>query len=96
MLLSDNEIEKLTPVIAGDDAAMVKENKRLNAEIIETLIQKELDQTQQDAVQNSLKYLNMIRQLENEKMAETLEYTISGRVGKFLEPVFKPIGFDWR
>ena len=96
MLLSDNEIEKLTPVIAGDDAAMVKENKRLNAEIIETLIQKDLNQTQQDAVQNSLKYLDMIRQLENEKMAETLEYTISGRVGKFLEPVFKPIGFDWR
>lgn len=96
MLLSDNEIEKLTPVIAGDDAAMVKENKRLNAEIIETLIQKELDQTQQDAVQNSLKYLDVIRQLENEKMAETLEYTISGRIGKFLEPVFKPIGFDWR
>ncbi len=34
--------------------------------------------------------------LENEKMAEEMEYTISGRVGKFLEPVFQPIGFDWR
>ena len=25
-----------------------------------------------------------------------MEYTASGRIGKFLEPVFKPLGFDWR
>ena len=37
-----------------------------------------------------------IATLDNEKMAETMEYTISGRIGKFLEPVFKPIGFDWK
>lgn len=34
--------------------------------------------------------------LENEKEAETLEYTLSGRIGRFFEPVFKPIGFDWK
>ena len=34
--------------------------------------------------------------LENAKRAEMLEYTISGRVGRFLEPVFQPIGFDWK
>ncbi len=34
--------------------------------------------------------------IENQKRAEIAEYTISGRVGKFLEPAFKPIGFDWR
>ncbi len=33
---------------------------------------------------------------ENAKMAESLEYTVSGRVGKILEPVFKPLGFDWK
>ena len=33
---------------------------------------------------------------ENIRKAEAMEYTISGRVGKFLEPVFKPIGFDWQ
>lgn len=37
-----------------------------------------------------------IAALENQKSAESLEYTISGRVGRFLEPVFKPIGFDWK
>ena len=25
-----------------------------------------------------------------------MEYTLSGRIGRFLEPVFKPLGFDWR
>ena len=34
--------------------------------------------------------------IENEKMSETFAYTISGRVGQFLEPVFKPLGFDWK
>ncbi len=34
--------------------------------------------------------------LENEQLAEKMEYTISGRVGRFLEPVFAPLGFDWK
>ncbi len=38
----------------------------------------------------------IIANLENAKNAEAMEYTISGRVGKFLEPLFKPIGFDWK
>lgn len=37
-----------------------------------------------------------VEALENEKSAEAMEYTISGRIGKALEPVFKPIGFDWK
>ena len=34
--------------------------------------------------------------LENARLAEKLEYTISGRVGKIFEPIFAPIGFDWK
>ncbi len=34
--------------------------------------------------------------LENAQLSEQLEYTISGRVGKTLEPFFSPIGFDWK
>jgi len=34
--------------------------------------------------------------LENAQLSEQLEYTISGRVGKALEPFFAPIGFDWK
>ena len=35
-------------------------------------------------------------ELENQKQAEMMAYTVSGRVGKFLQPAFKPIGFDWK
>jgi len=27
---------------------------------------------------------------------ETLEYTLMGRMGKWMEPVIRPLGFDWR
>ena len=36
------------------------------------------------------------RRIERMRHAEAAEYTVSGRVGKFLEPAFRPIGFDWR
>ena len=34
--------------------------------------------------------------LENERLAEAMAYTVSGRVGQALQPVFRPIGFDWQ
>jgi ferrous iron transport protein B len=37
-----------------------------------------------------------VSQLKNAQLAEKLEYTISGRVGKALEPLFAPVGFDWK
>ena len=46
----------------------------------------------EEAAQND----EIISSLENAQHAEAMEYTISGRVGKALEPLFKPIGFDWK
>jgi len=37
-----------------------------------------------------------ITALENEKQSEVFMFTITGRVGTALEPVMKPLGFDWR
>ncbi len=37
-----------------------------------------------------------ISTLENERLSELMEYTVSGRIGKTLEIVFKPLGFDWK
>jgi len=28
--------------------------------------------------------------------AEELAYSAAGRIGRFIEPVFKPLGFDWK
>lgn len=44
-----------------------------------------------DAEQKSL-----TKALELRTKSEQLEYSIAGRVGKVLEPVIKPIGFDWK
>lgn len=35
-------------------------------------------------------------ELEAARQAETLEHTIVGRMGKWMEPAIRPLGFDWR
>ena len=37
-----------------------------------------------------------VADLENARDAEKMEYTVSGRIGKAMEPFFRPIGFDWK
>ena len=34
--------------------------------------------------------------VEGEIAAEKLSFSAAGRIGRFLEPVFKPLGFDWK
>jgi len=35
-------------------------------------------------------------QIENEEAAERLSKSYAGRFGRFIEPLIKPLGFDWR
>lgn len=37
-----------------------------------------------------------LRLVNAEERARQLEYSLLGRIGKFIEPVFKPLGWDWR
>lgn len=37
-----------------------------------------------------------IQTLENILAAKQLEYSLAGRLGYFIEPLIKPLGFDWR
>ena len=39
---------------------------------------------------------DQIAVLEHERTQEELEYSIAGRIGRGLETVMKPLGFDWR
>jgi ferrous iron transport protein B len=41
-------------------------------------------------------YNKNIKVLKNEKKKEQLYYSYIGRFGKKIEPIFKPLGFDWR
>ncbi len=38
----------------------------------------------------------IIKMLELEKRSKQLEYSLAGRIGKFIEPGISPLGFDWR
>ena len=42
------------------------------------------------------KNIQIKKQLQNELSAKSLEDSYMGHIGKFIEPVFKPLGFDWR
>ncbi|MCF7832690.1 MAG: ferrous iron transport protein B [Candidatus Marinimicrobia bacterium] len=37
-----------------------------------------------------------IEHLDRMEKSEQLPYSVAGRIGKFLEPISKPLGFDWR
>jgi len=37
-----------------------------------------------------------LRELDHAKRAEELAYSVAGRIGHGLEPVLRPLGFDWR
>ncbi len=38
----------------------------------------------------------MVSDIEHEQAAKQLEYSFAGRLGKFIEPVIRPLGFDWK
>ncbi|MHB1276646.1 MAG: ferrous iron transport protein B [Candidatus Humimicrobiaceae bacterium] len=41
-------------------------------------------------------YEKEVLKIEKKKAVEKIEYSAAGRIGHFIEPVFKPLGFDWR
>ena len=72
-------------------------NRALTNEQAELLEKKEnLTAEQKAIIKISKERADVIETLENEKKAELMEYTISGRIGHALEPLFRPIGFDWK
>lgn len=39
---------------------------------------------------------NALIEIDNAESEEALQNSIAGRVGRFIEPVLKPLGFDWK
>lgn len=39
---------------------------------------------------------NVVASLENKLAEELLEQSYLGKIGKFTEPIFAPLGFDWK
>ncbi|MBR2905289.1 MAG: ferrous iron transport protein B, partial [Lentisphaeria bacterium] len=91
-----------TPVFSKEFKETVRKEKRLSSEMLEeinTLMEEKkfVPSSEGKKIMEISAVANeAIRKLENEKMAEKMEYTISGRLGKALEKVFRPMGFDWK
>lgn len=83
-------------LLTAEELEQVKADRAISSETIEALGEKTLNPAQKAVVEAAEKTNEAVSALENEKSAESMEYTISGRVGKFLEPVFRHIGFDWK
>jgi ferrous iron transport protein B len=107
-LLTDEQIavleaaaqtEALAEIFGEDVMKEIKENKVVPDEALEALGEEEdleLAEDVQGVIDAAQERADAIAALENEQMAEAMEYTISGRVGHALEPLFRPIGFDWK
>jgi len=100
--LSDAQLAVLenSGLFESKTMAEIRENRAIDGEVLDQLKEKigdrKLPAEQQAAIAAAQRFNDAKGELENAKQAEAMEYTISGRVGKFLQPVFKPIGFDWK
>ncbi len=98
--LNDAQIKVLESanIMDADTLTAVKSGRTIPQEVIDAIGENEveLNAATQKVIAAAQELNGSIAALENAKMAETLEYTVSGRVGKFLEPVFQPLGFDWK
>ncbi|MFA5014549.1 MAG: ferrous iron transport protein B [Actinomycetota bacterium] len=57
---------------------------------------KEIEQSYQYGEITDPEHRREITAVEAEMAGERLAYSAAGRIGRFLEPVFKPLGFDWK
>ena len=86
--------EKL-PGLNEKQIAELKKGKRLTGEMLDSIEMKKLNGIQKKLVVKAQEQRKAVSELENARRAEEMAWTISGRVGHFLEPFMRPIGFDW-
>lgn len=98
--LSDAQLKAVADsgLLPAEKMEQVKQEKTISAEDAEELENsgKTLPAAVAEAIQKSKALKEEVDALENARSAEKMEYTVSGRVGKALEPFFKPLGFDWK
>ena len=102
------KMQNLTPAAAAEaaklpgldkeQAAEILRERKVNSAALEAIGQKKADlsEGQKKFFADLQARADEVRELKNAKQAEMMEYTVSGRVGHFLEPAFRPAGFDWR
>ena len=82
----------------GEALTQIKEEKIVPQEELDRIAEEgaEIPEATASALEAAQAYNDAILDIEHEKMNESFAYTISGRVGKAMEVVFRPLGFDWK
>ena len=80
-----------TPSYSKDYKALIKKTE---AEFETTIKGMEVESIQYVTAKETLE--KTLSELGNERAFEKLEKSYSGRLGKIIEPVVKPLGFDWK
>ena len=91
--------EALAEIFDEDVMKDVRENKAVPDEALEALGELEdleLAEDVQGVIDAAQERSDALAAVENERLAELMEFTASGRIGRALEPIFRPIGFDWK
>ncbi|MBQ9338476.1 MAG: ferrous iron transport protein B [Lentisphaeria bacterium] len=96
--LTDVQIRTLTDAKIFDDetVASIRKEHKIPAEKLEGIETDKLAPAVKQLIEASAAACEQQKKLENEQKAEQMEYTISGRIGHIMEPVFRHIGFDWK
>lgn len=98
LLLNDSQIKMLAAakVFDADTMTTIRKDRKIPADRLEKIKTDELAPAPKQLVEAAAAGKEQLQKLENEKSAEKMEYTVSGRVGHLMEPVFRHIGFDWK
>jgi len=90
----DDEVKAKAEEYSEKLAALEEEG--LGDEELDTAKEK-LDKEYLDArVRRALELAEEQTELDNKLAAASLEISLMGRVGKIMEPIFRPCGFDWK
>lgn len=107
-MLNDAQIQTVENARFFDDETMqtIRKEKKIPVQKLDAEDESEkekirmkiaaLPQPVQKLFEKSVQGNEELVKLANAKKAEEMEYTISGRVGHLMEPVFRYIGFDWK
>ena len=83
-------------IFSSETLNEIRKDRKIPTEELEKIKPEKLPAEVRSLVEKSLTSNELLAKLKNEQQAEKMEYTVSGRIGHLLEPVFRNIGFDWR
>jgi len=96
--LNEKQIKMLesSKVFNQETLDSIRKEHKIPAEELEKIETDKLAPAPKALIEKAVSGNEQLTKLTNERNAEKMEYTISGRIGHLMEPVFRHIGFDWK